>query len=100
MDGCSIDERPQNDDTRISQPKGSRNMAGYINVEAALAEAKKLLAAKTKVMEEIDIVRTDLRNAVKRKEANAEQAKWIGEQFPLQERKRRKTNNAESQTVA
>ena len=32
-------------------------------------------------------LRTDLRNAVSRKETTPEQTRWIGEQFPLRERK-------------
>jgi hypothetical protein len=58
----------------------------YIDVAAAIQEAEKVLAEKSDVMERQDIIRTDLRNAVKMKAATPEQAKWIGEHFPMRQR--------------
>ena len=63
-------------------------MPGYMNVPAAIDEAKKLLDRKAKLLTSIDTVRSDLRNAVERKEADADQTKWIEEQFPVRERTR------------
>ena len=62
-------------------------MPGYMDVDAAIKVATKLLGEKRVIMVQLDTVRTDLRNAVARKEASPEQTKWIGEQFPLRERK-------------
>jgi hypothetical protein len=62
--------------------------AGYINVDAAIETAKDVLARKRKVMDEQDIVRTDLRHAVAMGSCTAEQKKWIGEQFPMRQRNR------------
>lgn len=59
---------------------------GYIDVDAAIREAKKLQGEKDSVLQRLSIIRTDLRNAVTMKAANAEQTKWIEEQFPLRER--------------
>lgn len=59
---------------------------GYIDVDAAIKVAQKMLKEKAAVMKNIDTVRSDLRNAVDRKETNAEQSKWIGETFPVRER--------------
>ena len=62
-------------------------MPGYMDVDAAIKVATKLLGEKRVIMVQLDTVRTDLRNAVARKEASPEQTKWIEEQFPLRERK-------------
>ena len=62
-------------------------MPGYMDVDAAIKVAKKFLGEKRVIMVQLDTVRTDLRNAVSRKETTPEQTKWIGEQFPLRERK-------------
>ena len=62
-------------------------MPGYMDVDAAIKVAKKILGEKRVIMVQLDTVRTDLRNAVSRKETTPEQTKWIGEQFPLRERK-------------
>lgn len=64
-------------------------MAGYIDVSAAIKVAEKLLKDKSEIMRNIDTVRSDLRNAVDRKETDAEQTKWIGEQFPVAQRERK-----------
>ena len=60
---------------------------GYIDVDAAIKVAKRLITEKAAVMQNLDTVRTDLRNAVSRKETTPEQTQWIGEVFPLRERK-------------
>jgi len=65
-------------------------MTGYIDIPAAIAQAQKLLAEKRRVLEQIDIVRTDLRHAVTMGGASAEQKKWVEDTFPLVERKRKK----------
>ena len=62
-------------------------MPGYMDVDAAIKVAKKILGEKRVIMVQLDTVRTDLRNAVSRKETTPEQTRWIGEQFPLRERK-------------
>lgn len=61
-------------------------MASYINVDTAISEAKRLQREKAKILEQLAIVRTDLRNAVTTKATSAEQTKWIEEQFPIRER--------------
>lgn len=61
-------------------------MPGYIDVGKAVEVARRLLDEKAEVMRNIDTVRSDLRNAVDRKETTPEQTKWIGETFPLRER--------------
>ena len=61
-------------------------MAGYMDVDAAMGVAKGLLKQKSALLKSIDTVRSDLRNAVERKETNADQTKWIGETFPVRER--------------
>lgn len=58
----------------------------YINVEQAIKEAEAALARKDKATQNVAIIRTDLRNAIALKAANAEQAKWIEEHFPARER--------------
>ena len=60
--------------------------AGYIDVDKAIEAAKRLITEKMAVMKNIDTVRSDLRNAVDRKETSPEQTKWIGETFPVRER--------------
>ena len=62
-------------------------MPGYMDVDAAIKVAKKILGEKRVIIVQLDTVRTDLRNAVSRKETTPEQTRWIGEQFPLRERK-------------
>ena len=62
-------------------------MPGYMDVDAAIKVAKKILGEKRVIMVQLDTVRTDLRNTVSRKETTPEQTRWIGEQFPLRERK-------------
>ena len=61
-------------------------MSGYINVDAAIKAAKDALEAKRVILEQIAIVRTDLRHAVTMGATSPEQTKWIEEQFPLRER--------------
>jgi hypothetical protein len=61
---------------------------GYMDVDKAIEAAKKALAQKRAVMKIIDTVRSDLRNALERKEVTPEQAKWIGETFPIRTRER------------
>lgn len=63
---------------------------GYMNVDAAIDIAQAKLKAKAAILKEIDTIRSDLRNAVSRRETTPEQTKWIGEQFPMRERKRKK----------
>lgn len=72
-------------------------MAGYMNVDVAIEEAKKALASKRQVLKIIDTIRSDLRNAVDRQEVNEGQRKWIGEHFPMRERKR-KSKDAKTPT--
>lgn len=64
-------------------------MAGYMNIPAAIETAKKLLAEKRVLLTQIDTVRSDLRNAVVRKEGTTEEQKWIGENFPVRHRTRK-----------
>lgn len=69
-------------------------MPGYMDVPAAIEVAKKHLADKRRVLKLIDTVRSDLRNAVDRKETNKEQTDWIEGTFPIRERKRKPKNGA------
>lgn len=73
-------------------------MAGYIDVGAAIKVAEKMLKEKAEVMRNIDTVRSDLRNAVDRKETTPDQTKWIGETFPVRERTS-KNKQAESEAL-
>ena len=59
----------------------------YINVDAAIKAAEALLKQHRAIQDKIAIVRQDLRNAVTMGGANGEQAKWIGDTFPVRERK-------------
>lgn len=61
----------------------------YIDVDAAIAAAKSALKDRSNAMARVGIVRTDLRNAVTMGAATPEQRKWIEEQFPVRERKRK-----------
>lgn len=65
-------------------------MPGYINVDAAITEANRLLKVRKENMAALDIVRTDLRNAVTLGQANDAQAKFVRETFPKRERKAKK----------
>lgn len=64
--------------------------SGYIDVPKAMEMAKKIVAEKEEVYERLDIVRADLRNAVKLKETTPEQTAWIEENFPVRQRKAKK----------
>lgn len=59
----------------------------YIDVDKAIAKAKEILSRKARVMEEQDIVRTDLRHAKAMGSLTAEQTAFIEEQFPMRKRK-------------
>lgn len=59
----------------------------YIDVAAAIKVAEDVLKRKAAIMDEQDIVRSDLRHAVTMRAVTPEQEKWIGEQFPLRKRK-------------
>jgi hypothetical protein len=73
---------------------------GYMNVDAAIEIAQTKLKAKAAILKEIDTIRSDLRNAVARKETTPEQTKWIGEQFPIRERKRKKKDEQRAPAAA
>lgn len=60
--------------------------SGYIDVDAAIKVAKDVLRRKAAIMEELDVVRSDLRHAVTMRAASPDQARWIGEQFPMRKR--------------
>jgi hypothetical protein len=62
-------------------------MAGFINVNAAIEEADRALTEKAEVRDRVAALRELLRSAVTARETTAEQAEWIGEAFPLRERK-------------
>jgi hypothetical protein len=68
---------------------------GYMNVSAAIKVAERLLKEKADLFKKIDTVRSDLRNAVIRKEANETEVKWIEETFPVRERPGRAVAAAE-----
>jgi hypothetical protein len=59
----------------------------YINVDQAIKEAKKITEDKAEVLRKLNIVRTDLRNAVDMGGCTPEQIKFITETFPIRERK-------------
>lgn len=63
--------------------------SGYIDVDAAIKVGRDVLAEKRRVLDKIDIVRTDLRHAVAMGSATAEQKQWVAENFPLRTRKAR-----------
>lgn len=58
----------------------------YIDVDAAIASAKKSMAEKNAATAKVGIVRNDLRNAVTMGATTPEQTKWIEEHFPARER--------------
>lgn len=62
---------------------------GYMNVAAAIEAAKEALKQRQRSLKVLDVIRTDLRNAVTRGEGTPEERKWIGEQFPVRERTRK-----------
>lgn len=64
-------------------------MASYIDIDAAIKVSKELQDRKSAVMEQIDIVRSDLRNAVKLGGGTPEQKQYVEETYPLRERMRR-----------
>jgi hypothetical protein len=59
---------------------------GYINVTAAMKDAKELLDEKEDMQTRLVAVRNALRTAVTAGDATDEQAAWIEEAFPLKER--------------
>lgn len=64
-------------------------MPGYMDVPKAIETAKQLLGNKRVLTKQIDTVRSDLRNAVTRKECTAADAQWVEETFPVRERNRK-----------
>lgn len=58
-----------------------------INVAETIEETVDLFDEKERIAGEIAENRTLLRGAVRNKKVTAEQAKWIGENFPEQEKK-------------
>jgi hypothetical protein len=64
-------------------------MTGYIDVTAAIEQAKVLLSEKETLLSKIDIVRTDLRHASVMGGATADQKTWIKETFPAVKRERK-----------
>lgn len=64
-------------------------MAGYMDVGAAIKTAESLLDKKRQLLQQIDTVRTDLRNAATRNEGTPEQRQWIETHFPIRERKKK-----------
>lgn len=76
----------------LSVPINERNgiMAqGYMDVDKAIEAAKEAIKQRQASLKVLDIIRTDLRNAVARKEGTPEQQKWIQEMFPVRERTRK-----------
>ncbi len=61
-------------------------MDSYIDVNRALANAETLLKQRKTLFDQIDIVRTDLRNAVTMNGTTAEQTAKIREMFPKRKR--------------
>jgi hypothetical protein len=60
-----------------------------MDVTSAIEAAKQAITERQKSLKVLDIIRTDLRNAVTRGEGTPEERKWIQEQFPVRERKRK-----------
>lgn len=58
-----------------------------IDVAATIEETDELFEEKDRVLGEIAENRTLLRGAVRNKKVTAEQAKWIAETFPEQEKR-------------
>ena len=63
-------------------------MPGYIDVDAAIKASQTLQDRKRDVMSQIDIVRTELRNAFKMGGATPEQVKYVEGTYPIVRRKR------------
>jgi hypothetical protein len=59
-----------------------------MNIPAAIDVAKKLLKEKKDLFAALETVRSDLRNAVVRKEGTPDEQKWIQGQFPVRHRTR------------
>ena len=64
-------------------------MAGYINIDAAIQVSRKAQFQKAKILEEINMVRTDLRHAVRLGGATEEQRKYVLETYPNVKRTRK-----------
>jgi hypothetical protein len=62
-------------------------MAGYIDVNAALTEAKDAVKNREGALRRVGIVRADLRHAVEQGTATAEQSAAIRGMFPPRTRK-------------
>lgn len=64
-------------------------MAGssYIDVAAAIKAAESAIKDKYAALAKVDIIRTDLRNAVALGVTTPEQKQWIEATFPIRERK-------------
>lgn len=58
-------------------------MSSYIDVTAAIKVAESVLEEKYEVLQRLDIVRRDLRNAATMGAGTAEQRAWIAETFPV-----------------
>jgi hypothetical protein len=71
-------------------------MPSYIDIQAAIEAAKKLLVQHKKTQREIAIVRTDLRNAVELGGGTPDQRKWIADTFPVAKRTRKTKAGASS----
>lgn len=64
-------------------------MTSYIDIDAAIKLSRALQDRKKAVTEQIDIVRSDLRNAVKLGGVTPEQRQYVEETYPLRERVRK-----------
>lgn len=72
---------------------------GYIDIDAAIKLAKSIITEKYEVLERLDIVRTDLRNAVRLNQGTPEQREWIEGTFPIRKRKREGKAQGKAQTT-
>lgn len=64
-------------------------MPAYMDLPKAIEAAKEAVKQRQASLKILDTIRSDLRNAVERKETTPEQAKWIMETFPIRERTRK-----------
>ena len=62
---------------------------GYMDVPKAITAAKAAIKQRQASLKVLDVIRTDLRNAVIRGEGTPEERKWIAEQFPVMQRTRK-----------
>ncbi len=59
---------------------------GYMDIPKAITAAKAAIKQRQASLKVLDVIRTDLRNAVIRGEGTPDERRWIAEQFPVRTR--------------